>query len=191
MPSPSTQPNAAADFCCSCESYAMEFPLLRKFCAKCKFAREHFSWWNIFFFWNDFLLRARVVDCYGDKLSDYLACDLILINETIHSCWSCLWPPSTASVQLSIFTALKQCKIHHKNHRIADASSPQNEIYCAIIKHQAIFLWVASNYKVMLPFITRFCVYTSTNYEYRGWKRRMFLPCRIWIKNVETLMRNN
>lgn len=44
-----------------------------------------------------------------------------------------------ASVQLSFFTALKQSKIRHKNHRIADASSPKNEIYCSIIKHRTIF----------------------------------------------------
>lgn len=49
------------------------FSLKRKFCAKCKFTWES-SW-----FQNDFYVLA--VDCHGDKLSDYLACDVILINE--------------------------------------------------------------------------------------------------------------
>lgn len=96
LPSPSTSTyNASlnADFDCSCEStselesWCDGISLLRKFCAKCKFSREQ-SRDEMFFLKWLFVLspgqHSSRNDCYADKLSDYLACDLIF-EWTDHS----------------------------------------------------------------------------------------------------------
>lgn len=92
LPSPSTSTyNASlnADFDCSCEStsWCDGISLLRKFCAKCKFSREQSRDEMFFLKWLFVLSPSRHSsrnDCYADKLSDYLACDLIF-EWTDHS----------------------------------------------------------------------------------------------------------